>query len=92
MWALFGIGAIIFAILNISWGFRNKPAKWFRFGSMALTVLTMCAFYSDGANRVVSGDWGGLMDIMPTMSKTLWICCITSIILNSISLFSEKEQ
>lgn len=54
------------------------------------TALTMCSFYSDGAMRVVKEDWAGLMDIMPTMSKALWVCVILSIIINSISLLTKR--
>ena len=43
-----------------------------RFGAISFTALTVCSFYSDGAMRVLNEDWGGLMDIMPTMSKALW--------------------
>ncbi len=86
-----GIGAIVFAVLNLAWSFRNRNADRFRFASLALTALTLCAFYSDGAGRVAAEDWGGLMDIMPTMSKTLWMCTIISILLNSVSLFKGKE-
>ena len=94
MWILFGIGAIIFAVLNLIWTFqgRDKTVKWFRFISMALTALTLCAFYSDGASRVVTEDWSGLMDVMPTMSIALWICTIASIAINSVSLLTEKNQ
>ena len=92
MWVLFGLGAIAFAILNVAWTLRNNSAKWFRFVSISLTVFTMCAFYSDGARRVLDEDWAGLMDIMPTMSKALWVCCIISVLLNSISLFKGKER
>ncbi|MDO4650043.1 MAG: hypothetical protein Q4B26_15500 [Eubacteriales bacterium] len=91
MWLVFGIAAILLAILNVVWSLQNKNAKWFRFGSMALTLLTLCAFYSDGAGRVVAEDWGGLMDIMPTMSKALWVCSLLSILINSFSLFKEKK-
>ena len=52
--------------------------------------LILCSFYSDGAMRVLNEDWGGLMDIMPTMSKALWVCVGISILLNSVSLFREK--
>lgn len=90
MWLFLGTLAIIFTVLNLIWSLRNKNAKWFRFAGLALTSLTMCAFYSDGAMRVVKEDWGGLTDIMPTMSKALLVCVILSIILNSISLFREK--
>ncbi len=91
MWIFFGIGAIIFAVLNIVWTFQNKKAKWFRFLSLAFTALTLCAFYADGASRVAHEDWGGLMDIMPTMSTALWVCTVASILTNSISLFKEKH-
>lgn len=91
MWFVLGISAIIFAILNIIWVFRNKNAKWFRFLSVSLTALTVCSFYADGAARVVKEDGGGLMDIMPAMSKILWVCVILSIVINSLSLFKEKN-
>ncbi len=91
MWILFGIGAIIFAVLNVIWMLQNRNTKWFRFISLSLTILTICAFYSDGAARVISNDWSGVMDIMPTMSKTLWVCSIASILINSISLFKESK-
>lgn len=92
MWLILGIGAIVFAIINLVCTLKSKNAKWFRFASLALTALTLCAFYADGASRVVAEDWGGLMDIMPTMSKALWVCTIISILLNSISLFKGKEK
>ena len=90
MWMVLGVSAIAFAVLNIIWAFNNKNAKWFRFLSISLTALTVCAFYTDGAVRVVKEDWAGLMDIMPTMSNALWVCVIISILINSISLFKEK--
>ena len=90
MWLFLGILTIVFTILNLIWSFQNKNSKWFRFAGLALTALTMCSFYSDGAMRVVKEDWGGLMDIMPTMSKALWVCVIISILLNSVSLFRER--
>lgn len=67
MWLFLGILTIVFTILNLIWSFQNKNAKWFRFAGLALTALTMCSFYSDGAMRVAKEDWGGLMDIMPTI-------------------------
>ena len=86
MWMVLGISAIVFTILNLVWTFNNKNAKWLRFAGLALTALTLCAFYADGAGRVVAEDWGGLMDIMPTMNKALWGCTVISILLNSVSL------
>lgn len=90
MWMFLGVSAMILTILNLVYSFKNKNEKWFRFGAISLTALTVCSFYSGEAMRVVKEDWGGLMDIMPTMSKALWVCVGISIILNSISLFREK--
>lgn len=91
MWSAFGISAIAFAVSNVIWAFKNKNAKWFRFFSISLTALTVCSFYADGAIRVAKEDWGGLIDIVPTMSKALWVCVALSIAINSISLFREKN-
>jgi len=30
----------------------------FRFAALAFTALTLCAFYADGAGRVIAEDWG----------------------------------
>ena len=91
MWLAMGVGAIIFAILNLVWLFKQKSSKWFGFISLSLTALTVCAFYSDAAVRVINEDWGGLMDILPSMSKALWICVIISILANSIMLLGDKK-
>lgn len=90
MWLFLGISAIIFTGFNLIYSFKNKNEKWFRFAALSFTALTVCSFYSDGAMRVLNEDWGGLMDIMPTMSKALWVCVGISILLNSVSLFREK--
>ena len=91
MWLVMGFGAIIFAILNLVWLFKQKSSKWFGFISLSLTALTVCAFYSDAAMRVINEDWGGLMDILPSTSKALWICVIISILANSIMLLGDKK-
>ncbi|WP_019137917.1 hypothetical protein [Peptoniphilus timonensis] len=91
MWLIFGIGAIIFALLNVMTTIKNKNAERYRFLSLSLTALTVCAFYFDGASRVIKEDWGGLMDIMPTMSKALWVLVILSISVNSVSIFKKKR-
>ena len=91
MWLVMGFGAIVFAILNLVWLFKQKSSKWFGFISLSLTALTVCAFYSDAAMRVINEDWGGLMDILPSMSKALWICVIISILANSIMLLGDKK-
>lgn len=91
MWLIFGIGAFVFALLNVITAIKNKNAERYRFLSLSLTVLTVCAFYFDGASRVIKEDWSGLMDIMPTMSKALWLLVILSIAVNSVSIFKKKR-
>lgn len=92
MWLVFGIGAVITAILNIIWTVKEKEAKWFRFMSLSLTALTLCAFYSQNAAWVLREDWSALMDVVPSISKTLWVLTIISVALNSISLFNPKNK
>lgn len=91
MWLVFGLAAIVFAVLNWRRALGGRDASRFRFISLSLTILTLCSFYSDAANRVLCGDWAGLMDVAPTMSKALWICSAASILINSVTLFQEKK-
>lgn len=87
MWLVFGVGAVAFVLLNLV-----KPGKKreiFRWASLSLTALALCAFYGDGAARVAAEDWGGLMDTMPTLSRALWILTVISIVLNGMGLFKE---
>ena len=92
MWLFLGSASIITAVLNlISW-IQGKETSYYRFASVSLTALTMCAFYGDGARRVRVEGWGGLMDIMPTMSTALWVCVIASILINGITLFLKRSR
>lgn len=91
MWAVLGIAAITAAVLNLVAGSNGNETKHYRFASLSLTALTVCSFYSDGAKRVLAEDWNGLTDIMPAMSKALWVCVIISIIINGISLFKKSK-
>lgn len=90
MWLLFGVAAIVTAALNLAWMAQNKETKWFRFASLSLTALTVCVFYSMDAKWVVHEDWSALMDVVPTMSKAVWVLTLGSIVLNGISLFQKK--
>lgn len=53
--------------------------------------MTVCAFYFDGTSRIIKEDWGGLVDIIPTMSKALWVLVILSIAVNSVSILKYKR-
>ena len=54
IWLITGIAAIITAIANILCVMLHREAKWFRFASLSLTALTLCAFYGLAANIVLS--------------------------------------
>lgn len=91
VWIVFGIAAIICAIANILCVMLHRETKWFRFASLALTALTLCAFYGLAAKIVLSEDWSGALDVIPALSKPLWFLTIVSILLNGISLFPRKK-
>ena len=92
MWLFFGITAIITAILNVIWTLRHREAKWFRFLSLSLTVFTVCSFYAQAAHWVLAEDWSALMDVLPTTSNMLWSLTVTSVAMNSISLFKKTDS
>jgi len=92
MWFVFGSGAIIAAGFNIIWTVKGKDAKWFRFISLSLTALTLCAFHSQDAVWVLHQDWAALEDVVPAMSRGNWGLTLISIALNSISLLKSKTD
>ena len=92
MWLFLGVAAIITAALNIVWTMRNRDAKWFRFISLSLTALTLCAEYSLVEKWVLNEDWAALTDAVPGMSKLLLVLTIASILINSISLFKKCNR
>jgi uncharacterized membrane protein len=92
MWIFFGITAVFAALLNLVWTFLQWDAKWFRFISMTLTAFTVCSFYADAARWVLSEDWDALRDVLPITADMLWILTIASVLLNSISLFVNRDR
>ena len=92
MWILLGAVAIITAILNVVWTIRNRDGKYFGFISLAFTAFTLCAFYSQATQWTEMEDWAALMDVMPSMSKALWILIVASVAINSISLFKKIDE
>ena len=90
MWIILGLSAIVTACLNLYCWNKGKEAKWFRFLSLSLTALTLCANYSHDAQWVIQQDWSALEDVVPTMSQYLWIMTGGSIFLNGISLLPKK--
>jgi hypothetical protein len=92
MWVLFGIAAMITAALNVIFTILRLEAKWFRFLSLSLTALTMCAEYEMVRGWVLREDWSALMDVIPTVGQMLWTLVIASILINSISLFVKPKK
>lgn len=92
MCLLFGIIAIITAILNVIWTIRHRDAKWFRFISLSFTSLTLCAYYSLAKQWVLTNASDQLLDVMPTLSMVLWFLTIASVMINSISLFKKSDK
>lgn len=92
MWLLFGIAAMIMAVLNAVWTIRNREAKWFRFISMSFTAFTLCAFLSQINEWVAVEDWSTLMDVLPGTSKIFSFLTIASVVINSMSLFKKKDR
>ena len=90
LWPVFGIAAIIAAILNLAFCFSGREAKYFRFASLSLTALTICAIYSMVNNYVSAEDWSALMDVVPSMTRSLWFLLIASILINGVSLFVKR--
>lgn len=90
MWVILGVSAIAAACLNLLFWILKKETKFFRFLSLSLTALTICAIYKLDAGWVLMEDWPALMDVVPTMSKCLWVLVCGSILLNGITLFPRK--
>ncbi len=91
-WIVFGGFAVISTILNVAWSFRRREAKWFRYAGLAFAALTLCSFYQVNAVWVIKEDWSALIDVVPNMSKVLWIFTIVSILINGISLHSRFKR
>ena len=91
LWLIFGVTAIITAIVNVVLTLMNKDGKLFGFSSLVLTIFTLCDFYGKAADWVVKEDWAALMDVLPYTAKTLWVFAVVSVIINSISLIEEGK-
>lgn len=91
MFIVFGILAIIFAILNIYYSLKGRDSRMFMYISLSSLALTAVAFYHDSAVRVVNEDWSGLTDVVPFMSELLLYFSIAIIIMNSLSLYKFKK-
>ena len=92
MWIFFGFSAILTAILNIAWWALGREAKLFRFLSLSLTALTVCAFYAQATSWTMQEDWSALTDVLPGVSVWLWFLTIASIFINALSLLPKDKK
>lgn len=92
MWIFFGFSAILTAILNIAWWALGREAKYFRFLSLSLTALTVCAFYAQATSWTMQEDWSALTDVLPGVSVWLWFLTIASIFINALSLIPKDKK
>ncbi len=90
MWIILGIMAITLALVNLAKWLKSKNSDIFRFASISLTALTVCAIYSADAQNVIAQDWSALTDVMPSMSKIIWALVIACIVLNGVTLLKSK--
>lgn len=91
MWFVFGILAVIFAILNLVFAFKGKEAKYFRFMSMALSIITLWVALKEELNLFFIKDFSAIEDTAPTLINGLFVCAAGSILINGITLFKEKK-
>lgn len=90
MWLVFGIVAVITAILNVVWTLRKREAKWLRFASLSFTAFMLCSFLTKVNGWVISEDWSALMDVLPSASGMMWVLTLASVAVNGICALMDK--
>lgn len=91
MWLIFGGVAIIATIANLYFYKTGKDNTMTMALGLSFTALTLMAEYSMVSNWVRGEDWAALLDVVPTMTTTLWILVILSIVLNIAPLFLKQK-
>ncbi|GEK90774.1 hypothetical protein [Alkalibacterium kapii] len=91
MWLLFGSIAIIATIVNLYLYKTGKDYTWAMALGLSFTALTLVAEYSMVSDWVKGEDWAALLDVVPTMTTTLWILVMGSIILNIAPVYLERR-
>lgn len=92
MWLFLIIGAGISALINIMKTIKNEDARLFRYMSVSLLALSLCAINSMNVGWIMNKDWTALLDVSETMSIYMWWVTILLILINSISLFREYKN
>lgn len=91
MWIVFGVIAIVSALLNVVFTLLGKNSSVFMFISLSFTALTLCAFLQLYSDWVANDDWIALKDTATAyFSVRIWALTISSIVINSVSFFRKK--
>lgn len=91
MWLICGIIAIIACLINLFFWIEKRETKILRFVSMSFTALTVAMMYFSESRRILTSDFAGLEDVMPTSAIIFIVLVILSIILNGITLIELRR-
>ena len=92
MWIILGLIAIVATFINLYMYATGKDYKLAMAMGLSFTALTLCAENSLIANWVKVEDWAALLDVVPTMEKSLWILTIISILLNITPILLDYKR
>lgn len=92
MWLIIGFIAIVATFINLYMYITGKDYKLAMAMGLSFTALTLCAENSLIANWVNVEDWAALLDVVPTMEKTLWLLTSVSILLNISPILLEFKN
>ena len=92
MWLVFGSISILATCLNLYLYKIGKKYHLAKAIGLSFMALTLMANYQSIANWAVKEDWSAIGDVVPTMSKVLWILTVLVLLLNMIPLFLEFKN
>ena len=92
MWIILGLIAITATLINLIMYHIGKDYKLAMAMGISFTALTLAANYSMVANWVNAEDWSALLDVVPTMEKSLLVLTIISILLNLTPILLEMKN
>ena len=92
MWLILGVIAIVATFINLYLYIAGKDYKLAMALGLSFTALTICADYSLVSMWVEAEDWAALLDVVPTMEKSLWILTIISILLNITPILLDYKR
>ena len=92
MWIIFGLAAIGATLINLTVFMMEKDYKLPMAIALSLVALTLCAEYSLLNMWVEAKDWGAITDVVPGMSRALWILTIAAIFMNILPIFLERKR